>query len=147
MDRMTHTALLVNEGMHIPENAVSMEHCVEDVTFYDENGKYISYHSFDNEYLGQDTYTIEFEGKREFTVAEFNEWVMANSEALAKFTQDRVLAIQVIAHISANVQQQVQDAIELSRKFGVPFTLNIDGVEFDTARIHAVDWNSSSMYC
>lgn len=147
MDRLTHTALLVNEGMQIPENAVSIEHCTEDVSFYDENDKYISYYSFDNEYLGQDAYAIEFEGEQQFTVAEFNEWVIANSEALAKFVQDRVLAIQVIAHISANVQQQVQDAIDLSRKYGVPFRLNIDGVEFDTARLHAVDWNSSSMYC
>lgn len=148
MNAMLHLALLLEEGYSIPKNAHEVEHMHDSIYFTDEYDAYIPLSTirFDNEQVGYDEYTYEFTNT-EFTVDEFYEWLETHNDAIAEYNRDRQYAIQILASITAGIKNQVKDAVDVARKYHIPFTLEIDGVEFDTRKLKYVDWDSSSMYC
>lgn len=91
--------------------------------------------------------SLDLTGDYEFTVEEFNEWLEANPTVVADYQRERQAAMLRMSEIVPEVQEKLTEALSLSKKYGLPLTVDVEGEEVDLRRAHLVDWNSSSMYC
>lgn len=149
MERKLALALALAKGHQIPDNAVTIEVGNEDASFYDEDGRWIRGASvdIDNTWLGGDSWSIELTGQYEVTIDEFKEWLEANPTAVAEYHDELQVAVQRMAELTPSLQDGLAEALSLSKRYGLPFTIDVEGEEVDLRKAHLVDWNSSSMYC
>lgn len=147
MDAKLILAVELAKGHRVPEDAHSIEVNMDDISFYDEGSKYISYIPFDNEYLCVESWSLSVDGQREFTVEEFALWQSANPAAVDVYKQERQEAVATVAMIQANVGSQLATALQLAKTYGIPLEVDLGDGAVDMRIAHAVDWNSSSLYC
>lgn len=147
MERKLALALALARGQRIHDEAHTIEVGGEDADFYSEAGRYLASVDIGNEYIGQDIWSLDLTGDYEFTVEEFNEWLEDNPTAVADYQRELQSAMARLAEITPEVQEKLAEALSLSKKYGLPFTVDVEGEEVDLRRAHLVDWNSSSMYC
>lgn len=115
--------------------------------FLNGEGNYYKYIELDNPRIAYETNLFEVEGDRDFTVDEYYEWLAENKGVVEEFQAERAMAVMTIAGIIRSIEADVESALKLAKAYGLPFELQIDGQSFDVRKAHAVDWDSSSMYC
>lgn len=160
MDAKLFLAQLLAQGHVIPENAYEICVNTDDVEFRAKdkiehknwNGQYtwMSNHIdsifFENEQVGYDKYTLEFEDN-EFTVEEFNQWLADHPNIIEEQKELQRVATKRLAELADTINAAIAEGEKLAAESGLPFMVKLGGEYQDVRKLASVDWNSSSMYC
>lgn len=144
MDAKLFLAQLLAQGHVIPEGAEDIEVATDCVYF----NPYVSGQTvfFENEQVGYDKYTLEFEDT-EFTVEEFNQWLADHPNIVEEQKQLQRVATKRLAELAETIDAAIAEGEKLAAESGLPFMVKLGGEYQDIRKLASVDWDSSSMYC